>query len=74
MCGWIHACGAGIWHATISTNKEAPMVKMINWLTGTEMYVAEERLDEYLKRGHKLPIKAKEPKTKTAAPKSKKGK
>lgn len=50
------------------------MVKMINWLTGTEMYVAEERLDEYLKRGHKLPIKAKEPKTKTAAPKSKKKK
>lgn len=31
------------------------MVKLINWLTGTEMYVAEDRLEEYLKAGHKLP-------------------
>lgn len=31
------------------------MVKLINWLTGTDMYVAEDRLEEYLKAGHKLP-------------------
>ena len=33
------------------------MVKLINWLTGTEMYVAEDRLDDYLKAGHRLPKK-----------------
>lgn len=33
------------------------MVKLINWLTGNEMYVADDRLDEYLKAGHKLPKK-----------------
>ncbi len=32
------------------------MVKFINWLTGTEMYVAEDRVDEYLARGHKLAL------------------
>ncbi len=31
------------------------MVKLINWLTGNEMYVADDRLEEYLKAGHKLP-------------------
>ena len=31
------------------------MVKLINWLTGTDMYVAEDRVDEYLKAGHKMP-------------------
>lgn len=50
------------------------MVKLINWLTGNEMYVAEERLEEYLKAGHKLPKKtetaAKVPDT--AKPKSRK--
>ena len=30
------------------------MVKMINALTGTVMYVHETRLEEYLARGHKL--------------------
>ena len=30
------------------------MVKLINWLTGTTMYVAEDRLDKYLAAGHKL--------------------
>ena len=30
------------------------MVKMINGLFGTEMYVAEDRVDEYLRAGHKL--------------------
>ena len=30
------------------------MVKLINALTGTVMYVHESRLEEYLARGHKL--------------------
>lgn len=29
------------------------MVKLINWLTGTEMWVAEDRVEEYLAAGHK---------------------
>ena len=37
------------------------MVKLINWLTGNEMYVADERVDEYLKAGHKRPISKIEP-------------
>jgi len=30
------------------------MVKFINWLTGNEMYVAEDRVEEYLAAGHKI--------------------
>ena len=30
------------------------MVKMINALTGSEMWVHETRVGEYLERGHKL--------------------
>lgn len=30
------------------------MTKMINYLLGTEMYVADERVDEYLALGHRL--------------------
>lgn len=30
------------------------MIKMINKLTGTVMYVEEDRKDEYLAAGHKL--------------------
>ena len=30
------------------------MVKMINGLLGTEMWVAEERVEEYKAAGHKL--------------------
>lgn len=30
------------------------MLKFINGITGTEMYVADERKDEYLAAGHKL--------------------
>lgn len=30
------------------------MVKMINGLFGNEMWVAEERVEEYLAAGHKL--------------------
>ncbi len=49
------------------------MVKLINWLTGNEMYVAEERVEEYLSAGHRLA--GKQPKTEKAAeqkPKSRK--
>lgn len=44
------------------------MVKMINALFGNEMYVSEDRVQEYLSAGHKL---ADEPKPKTEKPKSK---
>lgn len=30
------------------------MIKLINRVTGTEMWVADDRLDEYLAKGHKL--------------------
>ena len=40
------------------------MVKMINKLFGTEMYVHEDRVDEYLEAGHKLASEpSKAPKT-----------
>ncbi|MBQ1459305.1 MAG: hypothetical protein II008_10335 [Oscillospiraceae bacterium] len=29
---------------------------MVNALTGSDMWVAEERVDEYLQRGHKLAV------------------
>ena len=47
------------------------MVKLINWLTGNEMYVADDRLDEYLKAGHKLPCKTEPAKEKPVAAKPK---
>lgn len=49
------------------------MVKLINWLTGNPMYVAEDRLDEYLAAGHKLAsVPAKEkPKNKAKTTKKK---
>lgn len=30
------------------------MIKLINNLTGTEMWISEDRLSEYLAAGHKL--------------------
>lgn len=33
------------------------MIKLINKLTGTEMWVADNRLEEYLAAGHKLAVK-----------------
>lgn len=30
------------------------MIKLINRMTGTEMWVADERLEEYLAKGHTL--------------------
>lgn len=44
------------------------MVKMINALFGNEMYVSEDRVQEYLSAGHKLadePKKEVKPKSKT---------
>ena len=43
-------------------------ITLINALTGTEMSVPAERLDEYLKAGHKLANPA--PKPETPAPKA----
>lgn len=51
------------------------MVKMINVMTGTEMYVAEDRVEAYKAHGHKLaeaPAPAKEEKPKTAKKTTKK--
>lgn len=39
------------------------MIKMINRTTGTEMWVHETRLDEYLEAGHKLAPAPEPPKT-----------
>ena len=32
------------------------MIRMTNGITGSTMWVAEERLDEYLRAGHKLAL------------------
>ena len=47
------------------------MVKLINALTGTVMYVHESRLEEYLAKGHKLPEPPPPPPRKPRASKSK---
>lgn len=57
------------------------MVKVVNRFTKTEMWVADERLNEYLEAGHKLasesakPIVEEEPteEPKEEAPKVKRG-
>lgn len=49
------------------------MVKMINSYTGTEMYVSEDRVQEYLKVGHREVLKivpAKRPEKKTVKKRS----
>ena len=51
------------------------MVKMINGLFGNDMYVAEDRVEEYLKAGHRLaeaPVPAKAPAKKTTKKTTKK--
>lgn len=48
------------------------MVKFINYFTGNEMYVAEDRVEEYKKAGHKLasePVKEPKPVKKQTAKK-----
>lgn len=44
------------------------MVKFINYYTGTTMYVAEDRVEEYVSAGHKLADTT--PKTTKEKPKS----
>lgn len=51
------------------------MVEMINGFHGNKMYVAEDRVEEYLKAGHKLanvPKPAKAPAKKTPKKSTKK--
>lgn len=48
-------------------------VKLINGFTGTEMWVADDRLEEYLAAGNKLavePAKAEKPAKKVTEPKT----
>lgn len=45
------------------------MVKFINKLTGSVMWVADERVDEYLEAGHKLASDLKKPAQKKPAAK-----
>ena len=52
------------------------MIKLINKVTGTEMFVAEYRVEEYLAAGHKLaakaaPVPTEEPKPKKTVKKKK---
>lgn len=50
------------------------MVKMINALFGNEMYVSEDRVEEYVSAGHKLadtPKAERKPKGKTKTAKKK---
>lgn len=37
------------------------MMKMINGFTGTEMWVADDRVDEYKAAGHKLAAESEKP-------------
>ena len=37
------------------------MIKFVNRLTGTVMWVADERKDEYLRAGHKLALSCAKP-------------
>jgi hypothetical protein len=48
------------------------MVKFINKLTGTEMWVAEDRAEEYKAAGHKLAAESAETTKKVPAKKTKK--
>lgn len=43
------------------------MVKLLHKLTGTVMYVSDERKDEYLKAGHKLADEQKKARKKATA-------
>ena len=50
------------------------MVKFINYYTGTTMYVAEDRVEEYVSAGHKLadtPKPKEKPKSKARPKKTK---
>lgn len=45
------------------------MVRFINKFTGTEMWVAEDRVEEYKAAGHKLAAKTFEPLSPASRPK-----
>ena len=47
------------------------MIKLINKITGTEMWVADDRVDKYLAAGHKLAVKPVKPARKKPADKEK---
>ena len=47
------------------------MIKLINRITGTEMWVADNRLDKYLAAGHKLAAEPVKPAKKKPANKEK---
>ena len=57
-------------------SEETEMIKFINKVTGTEMWVAEDRVEEYKAAGHKpavtSPIMIERPAARPAAKKSKK--
>lgn len=48
------------------------MVKLINMLTGNAMWVAEDRVEEYLAKGHKRPVAPTVPKKPVKKGRSKK--
>lgn len=48
------------------------MVKFINAYTGTEMFVADERVEEYKRAGHRLALDVPTVKTDTKEPVKKK--
>lgn len=50
------------------------MVKMINALFGNEMWVSEDRVNEYLAAGHKLAVREPVEKPKKKSPKKTKKK
>ena len=57
-------------------SKEANMVRFINKYTGTDMWVADDRVEEYKAAGHKLAAfdtkpAEEEPKSKSKAKKTK---
>ena len=71
MSGSNPASNADIWPGTINMSKEPNMVKLINCYTGTAMWVAEDRVEEYKAAGHKLAVsfESAEPAKKPAAKK-----
>lgn len=71
---WNPKSGVDIWHGTISTNRRFGMVKFINRLTGTVMWVADDRVEEYKAAGHKVAIAKETPKPQKPATKKSRSK
>lgn len=56
---WSHASDAGTLRGIISTNnRRTNMVKFINKLTGGEMWVADDKVEEYKAAGHRPAAKS----------------